>query len=195
VTQSPARKLQNEHGCIHIARFSNGGVHQRRSRCIDFQRVFTSQPSQHIEKVDRLIAKLPAGNFNVIQRGRLWVTGGNVDHFQFANLAILQGLPNSQMIGVKAAAKANENRQIGFLGLLHHSLDPINIHVNRLLAVDGLTCLNRAAQQLGMGVRGGSYKHRIHIRSPDFLGAGSHLCAQSRRQLLRRLCVDIIDIG
>ena len=98
------------------------------------------------------------------------------------------------MIGIKAAAKANKNGQVGLLGLLNYRLDPVNIQINWFFAVDGLPCLNGAAQQVGMGVGGGGDQHCIHIGCPDFLRAGSYLRAQLRRQLLCRRRIDIIDI-
>jgi hypothetical protein len=77
---------------------------------------------------------------------------------------------------------------------LHYGFYSLDVEIDRFFTVSRLLRLDRAAQQVGMGVGRRSDQHCVDlIRRPDLCGAGRHLRTVFDSQLLGRSPVDIID--
>src|SRR5215217_9495567 len=109
MAHGPTRKLQKEHRGIDIPSFPDGRVNEGCPCGVHFNGIFASQPAQHIKEMNRLITILPARHFDVCNRRWLGVASRDVHHFEFAELALMKGFPDANVVWVKSATEAHQN--------------------------------------------------------------------------------------
>src|SRR5258708_19441789 len=83
--------------------FADRGAHPRVANRITFDRFIAGQPTEQIEKMNSLIAHLPAGNLDIVDWRRLRTPARELNDLNLADFAPLDPLFHPRMIGIESA--------------------------------------------------------------------------------------------
>ena len=127
---------------------------ESRPRGGDLDDGFAHQEPRHVEVVDHHVQEQSAGPFDVGQRRRGGVAGGDLHELDGPDAAGVDLVPQAPERRVVPAVEADHQWDPAPRGRGHGSLGPGQVQVDGLLAEDGLARLGRLLDQLGVQVGG-----------------------------------------
>ena len=148
-----ARCNHGHAGRVDISEFANLRINQAAATAMNIDRFLAEHPSGHVEVVNHHVAEETAGFRNILERGWVGIAAGNRQLFKIANLAILDGLLDCSVSGIKPPIEGQENASGAITQRIHALLRLRESRRQRLLTHHGLSRLNRLDDELGVSVR------------------------------------------
>src|SRR5258708_32542990 len=100
--------------------FADRGAHPRVANRITFDRFIAGQPTEQIEKMNSLIAHLPAGNLDIVDWRRLRTAARELNDLNLADFASVDRLLHRRMIGIESAVQTQDHWESRRPNCFHH---------------------------------------------------------------------------